>query len=167
LCSDICCHIGTLSIVAGLGGTVGKGEGNGEKGCNNNNNTNDNNYMPYSIAGKQAQQLLTKVQLKLYASFLSLRVVVTTTAEMNDTTTTTTTTTAFCMQHDGEIDVRATYCILAPCHLLQLIDNDNNTTATNTTTDTTPTINPLQCLSIARHIASCQTYESGFGAESQ
>jgi prenyltransferase beta subunit len=48
-----------------------------------------------------------------------------------------------------------------------LIDNDNNTTATNTTTTTTtPTINPLQCLSIARHIASCQTYEGGFGAES-
>ena len=100
--------------------------------------------MPYSIAGKQAQQLLTKVQLKLYASFLSLRVVVTTTAEMNDTTTTTTTT-AFCMQHDGEIDVRATYCILAPCHLLQLIDNDNdnNTTATYTTTTPPPPIQHL------------------------
>ena len=174
-CAPTYAAILALSIVAGLGGTVvvntageGEGEGDGEEGCNDNSNTNDNNYMPYSIAGKQAQQLLTSVRLKLYAFFLSLRVTTTTTtttAVMNDTTTA---TTAFRMQHDGEIDVRATYCILAPCHLLQLIDNDNNTTATTTTTttNTTPAINPLHCLSIARHIASCQTYEGGFGAES-
>ena len=30
---------------------------------------------------------------------------------------------------------------------------------------TTTTTNSLQCISIARHIASCQTYEGGFGAE--
>ena len=120
--------------------------------------------MPYSIAGRKAQQLLTNVRLKLYAFFLSLRVTTTTTttaaaaaaaAVVNDTTTT-----AFRMQHDGEIDVRATYCILAPCYLLQLIDinnesssssssnnNNNDTFTTNAATPPT-TNNPLQCILI-------------------
>jgi len=179
-----------LSIVAGLGGTVilssasaaaavgdrvGKG---GYSSSNNNDNDDNNHYMPYSIAGRKAQQLLTNIRLKLYAFFLSLRVTTTTTttaaaaaAVVNDTTTT-----AFRMQHDGEIDVRATYCILAPCYLLQLIDinnessssnNNNNNNDTFTTNAATPptTNNPLQCISITRHIASCQTYEGGFGAE--
>ena len=54
------------------------------------------------------------------------------------------------MQHDGEIDVRATYCVLACSYLLQPLDG---------------TTNPLQSPSIARHVAACQTYEGGFGAE--
>jgi hypothetical protein len=100
-CAPTYAAILALSIVSGLGGTVvvnttvkGEGKGDGEEG-----NTNDNNYMPYSIAGKQAQKLLTNVRLKLYAFFLSLSVTTTTTtttAVMNDTTTT---TTAFRMQN--------------------------------------------------------------------
>ena len=57
---------------------------------------------------------------------------------------------AFRMQHDGEIDVRATYCVLACSYLLHPIEG---------------TTNPLQSPTIVRHVAACQTYEGGVGAE--
>lgn len=98
---------------------------------------------PFYEPGRMACELLDRKRLQMYAFFLSLREV-----EGNRT--------LFRMQHDGEIDVRAIYCILAPCHLLGLLDDGRDCERNN---------NPLQDLSISRHIAACQTFEGGFGAE--
>ena len=46
----------------------------------------------------------------------------------------------------GEIDVRATYCILTPCHLLGLLDKEEEK-------------DHLLSPSIAQYIASCRTFE--------
>lgn len=50
------------------------------------------------------------------------------------------------MHHDGEVDVRATYCVCAVASLLDILTDD----LTN---------------GMSNHIASCQTYEGGFGGE--
>ena len=51
------------------------------------------------------------------------------------------------MHHDGEVDVRATYCICAVASLLNILTD------------------PLKD-GMMEHIVSCQTYEGGFGGES-
>lgn len=104
---------------------------------------------PYHSAGELAIKLLEKRRLQMYAFFLSLR-------EWGNSSDTGDDAgkderIAFRMQHDGEIDVRASYCLLAPCHLLGLLDNAS--------------VNPLLSPAIPRYIASCQTFEGGFGAE--
>ena len=50
------------------------------------------------------------------------------------------------MHHDGEMDVRASYCVLSIAKLLGLLKSD--------LTD-----------GLADHLISCQTYEGGFGGE--
>jgi protein farnesyltransferase subunit beta len=102
--------------------------------------TMNNSHNPHHEAGKLAMELLNEKRLPLYAFFLTLR-------EHEDEERT-----AFRMHHDGEIDVRASYCILTPCHLLGLLDKEQEK-------------NHLLSPSIARYIASCQTFEGGFGAE--
>mmetsp|Transcript_14851 Transcript_14851/g.35735 ORF Transcript_14851/g.35735 Transcript_14851/m.35735 type:complete len:462 (-) Transcript_14851:91-1476(-) len=115
---------------------------------------------PYREAGRRAMEVLTRRRLQLYAFFLTLR-------EEHEGGQ----RTAFRMQHDGEIDVRASYCILAPCHLMGLLDesNDNNNDtdkgAANSDEGRNTANNPLLSPSIPRYIASCQTFEGGFGAE--
>ncbi|KAL9182472.1 hypothetical protein ACHAXT_013124 [Thalassiosira profunda] len=124
-CAPIYAGVLALSIVAGLGS--GRPDSH-----------------PYRKAGSQALEELTRRRLQLYAFFLTLREQEGQGDELR---------TAFRMQHDGEIDVRAGYCLLAPCYLLGLLEQDGNDH------------NPLRCPSIARSIASCQTFEGGFGAE--
>ena len=102
--------------------------------------TMNKSHNPYHEAGKLAMELLNEKRLPMYAFFLTLR-------EHEDGERI-----AFRMHHDGEIDVRATYCILTPCHLLGLLDKEEEE-------------NHLLSPSIARYIASCQTFEGGFGAE--
>jgi protein farnesyltransferase subunit beta len=53
---------------------------------------------------------------------------------------------SFRMQHDGEIDVRATYCVMAVAKLLHI------------STDTL-TVDAMN------YVSACQTYEGGFGGE--
>jgi protein farnesyltransferase subunit beta len=53
---------------------------------------------------------------------------------------------SFRMQHDGEIDVRATYCVMAVAKLLHIC------------TDTL-TVDAM------KYVSACQTYEGGFGGE--
>ena len=53
----------------------------------------------------------------------------------------------FRMHFDGEIDVRATYCILCCAKLLNVLTHDLNSPLT------------------LRYIQNCQTYEGGFGGE--
>eukprot|EP00551_Chaetoceros_affinis_P005611 CAMPEP_0203673754 /NCGR_PEP_ID=MMETSP0090-20130426/13669_1 /ASSEMBLY_ACC=CAM_ASM_001088 /TAXON_ID=426623 /ORGANISM="Chaetoceros affinis, Strain CCMP159" /LENGTH=485 /DNA_ID=CAMNT_0050539471 /DNA_START=52 /DNA_END=1506 /DNA_ORIENTATION=- len=50
------------------------------------------------------------------------------------------------MHHDGEVDVRATYCICAVASLLNILTEELK-------------------LGAIEHIVSCQTYEGGFGGE--
>jgi protein farnesyltransferase subunit beta len=79
-----------------------------------------------------ALALLDKVRVPLYAWMISLH---------DDKTG------SFRMHHDGEIDVRATYCVISVASLLNLL------TPTLTTEQTT------------RFVGSCQTWEGGFGGE--
>ena len=55
---------------------------------------------------------------------------------------------SFRMHHDGEVDVRATYCLVAVASLLNLLN--------------TPLLNHD---ATAAFVASCQTWEGGFGGE--
>ena len=150
-----------LSIVAGIG-MMTNSQSSSEK---------EEEEHPYHEPGRSAMELLTKIRLRLYAFFLSLRVV--TNTEEDERHDERRTTTAFRMQHDGEIDVRASYCILAPCYLLGLLRNEEECKAEADINDdgdaanaiTTNDYNPLLCPSIPRYIASCQTFEGGFGAE--
>ena len=50
------------------------------------------------------------------------------------------------MHHDGEVDVRATYCVCAVASLLDILTDE----LTN---------------GMSNHVASCQTHEGGFGGE--
>eukprot|EP00986_Skeletonema_menzelii_P006189 scaffold2335_cov135-Skeletonema_menzelii.AAC.2 len=125
-CAPTYAAVLTLCIIAGIG--CGQ-----EAAVNRSQN-------PYHEAGRLAIALLNEKRLPMYAFFLTLR-------EHEDGERI-----AFRMHHDGEIDVRATYCILTPCHLLGLLDKDEEK-------------NHLLSPPIAHYIASCQTYEGGFGAE--
>jgi hypothetical protein len=53
---------------------------------------------------------------------------------------------SFRMQHDGEIDVRATYCVMAVAKLLHICTDTLTVSAMN-------------------YVSACQTYEGGFGGE--
>jgi len=50
------------------------------------------------------------------------------------------------MHHDGEVDVRGTYTVLCIAKLLNILTEE-------------------LCAGVAEYVASCQTYEGGFGAE--
>mmetsp|Transcript_26471 Transcript_26471/g.55939 ORF Transcript_26471/g.55939 Transcript_26471/m.55939 type:complete len:705 (+) Transcript_26471:134-2248(+) len=147
-CATTYAAVLSLCIVASVGSTKDNGQ-----------------HHPYRNAGKLAMELLTRRRLQLYAFFLTLReeqqsMMGLGGKERNNADG----RTAFRMQHDGEIDVRASYCILAPCYLLGLLDNDSDNEKSNDGSSNNYT-NPLLSPSISRHIASCQTFEGGFGAE--
>lgn len=125
-CAPTYAAVLSLCIIAGIG-------------CKQEATMNANRN-PYHEAGKLAMELLVEKRLQMYAFFLTLR-------EHEDGERI-----AFRMHHDGEIDVRATYCILTPCHLLGLLDKEEEK-------------GHLLSPSIAHYIASCQTFEGGFGAE--
>ncbi|KAL3775739.1 hypothetical protein ACHAW5_005894 [Stephanodiscus triporus] len=80
------------------------------------------------------------------------------------TTTTTRRRTAFRMHHDGEVDVRATYCILTSCYLLKLLgrEDDDDGTITIIVRDMPIPSSRRPCHGTS---PSCQTCEGGFGAE--
>jgi protein farnesyltransferase subunit beta len=98
-------------------------------------------------AAVMALALLKRKRLQLYVWFLSLRHTMPRLTTATPTTMTTENTmTGFRMHHDGEIDVRASYCILCMTTLLNL--------TTETLTE-----------GVVEYIAACQTYEGGFGGE--
>jgi protein farnesyltransferase subunit beta len=141
-----------LSIVAGIGMTE---------------QSKSSDDHPYHEPGRLAMELLTKIRLRLYAFFLSLRE-----EFKNDNNKEVEEgeerKTAFRMHHDGEIDVRASYCILTPCYLLGLLNNVcdvDDDDGGGGGADESNDYNPLLSPSIPRYIASCQTFEGGFGAE--
>lgn len=87
-----------------------------------------------SSARQAARDHLASVRPQLYRFFYGLRH-----DGDNDGT-------GFCMHHDGEVDVRGTYTVLAISRLLRI--------------DT-----PELQRGVARYVARCQTYEGGFGGE--
>lgn len=155
-CAPTYAAVLALSIVAGIGladnSSYNVTNDESEIGTNK---INENNRNPYREAGKLALTLLSEKRLPLYAFFLSLRERQGTQDDEEDIRI------AFRMHHDGEIDVRASYCILAPCKLLGLIDETGPTSSEKKIMPS----NPLLAPSIAKHISACQTYEGGFGAE--
>ena len=78
-----------------------------------------------------ALELLTSIRLELYVWIKSL--------QQSDG--------AFVMHHDGERDVRATYCLLAVAKLLGIL---------------TPQLASKEAIEF---VAACQTWEGGFGGE--
>ena len=116
---------------------------------------------PYHEPGERAMGILTQRRLRLYAFFLTLRERHGGGRHDDDSEGDEETRTSFRMQHDGEEDVRAAYCILAPCYLLGLLQDDDQGNAARDGGGG----NPLRSPAISRHIASCQTFEGGFGAE--
>jgi protein farnesyltransferase subunit beta len=63
---------------------------------------------------------------------------------------------SFRMHHDGEMDIRATYCVLTMVKLLNLWLDPNDTT-----NDVSPFLQPA----VVQYIENCQTWEGGFGGE--
>ena len=101
-----------------------------------------------------ALEVLRSKRQKLYAWYLSLRCEVPYLSSSRSTldpdakaTDAKATMTAFRMHHDGEIDVRATYTMMAVASILKF--------------DTPLLASP----SAADFVACCQTYEGGFGGE--
>eukprot|EP00956_Cyclotella_meneghiniana_P011781 scaffold16544_cov26-Cyclotella_meneghiniana.AAC.1 len=154
-CAPSYAAILSLSIIASLGAPSRDDE---------NNIPQSASHHPYHKAGLAALHSLSSKRLQLYAFYVSLRV---NASELYGVTN----STAFRMQHDGEVDVRATYCLLAPCYLLGLLDDENDNDDTHgldtRKCETKKNSNLLTVMAITRHIASCQTFEGGFGAEPQ
>lgn len=67
---------------------------------------------------------------------------------------------SFRMHHDGEIDVRATYCLVCVAKLLNLLDNDNGKG-----NDSNGGPNNFNITAAIDFVARCQTWEGGFGGE--
>jgi len=64
------------------------------------------------------------------------------------------------MHHDGEIDVRASYCILSISQLLHLIPSSPPSSSSSSPNDS------ILCHPrVVHYLASCQTFEGGFGGE--
>ncbi|KAL7472539.1 hypothetical protein ACHAXS_012916 [Conticribra weissflogii] len=189
-CAPTYAAVLALSIVAGVGlkndgyDDDDDDDDDGHSHNNNNNNIhiNQSHPNPYRRPGQLARDLLSQKKLPLYAFFLSLRELQRGTHHdqtNDDDDQTNDERTAFRMHHDGEIDVRASYCLLAPCRLLGLLDDDDDDQVEDerdTTPQTTTTHHhhrhprrrqhhPLLAPSIVRHISACQTHEGGFGAE--
>jgi len=165
-CAPTYAAVLALSIVTGIGlADNSSGKVRNDESEISTNKINQNNRNPYREAGELALNLLSEKRLPLYAFFLSLRERQGTHDDEEDERI------AFRMHHDGEIDVRASYCILAPCKLLGLIDETAPTSSekkiNHAKGDTSSIIssNPLLAPSIAKHISACQTHEGGFGAE--
>jgi protein farnesyltransferase subunit beta len=80
-----------------------------------------------------AFDLLQSIRLELYAWLASLQLL----------------DGSFCMNHDQEVDVRATYCVLACLQLLGLHSNQSS----------------IDSVKAADYLQTCQTWEGGFAAE--
>lgn len=104
-----------------------------------------------AASSAMALDLLRSKRQRLYSWYLSLRHKMRLLTVASNTSNTNSSErdfmTAYRMHHDGEIDVRATYTMLAVAHLLN-IDSPL-----------------LFSASAADFVTSCQTYEGGFGGE--
>ncbi|KAL7529674.1 hypothetical protein ACHAWF_003078 [Thalassiosira exigua] len=122
---------------------------------------------PYHRAGTSALELLARRRLGMHAHFLTLREPQGVVGDGGEEDRT-----AFRMQHDGEVDVRASYCLLAPCFLLGLLGDEGGGGETEGTDDGAVGTDagragrsPMASPAAIHHISACQTFEEGFGAE--
>ena len=99
----------------------------------------------YSQVKNDAFNLLMKKRMHLQKWFLSLRYEYADDDGINDGFSYSSPC-GFRMHHDGEVDVRASYCICSVAHLLHILSPD-------------------LYQGMMEHILQCQTYEGGFGAE--
>jgi protein farnesyltransferase subunit beta len=102
----------------------------------------------------RARRILSEIRIPLYRWMVSLQVP---------------STGGYRMQHDGEVDVRATYTIACCSKLLGLLETPTNT-KTNTASTTIPTTTKKTFTALGRplvidFVKSCQTYEGGMGGE--
>jgi len=112
----------------------------------------------YSV---RAMELLESVRIPLYRWIVSLQEPLT--AERHAG--------GFRMHHDGEVDVRATYCVMTVSALLGFIPSSSPSSSptssstpptTSTETDQSITINHRSAID---YVVRCQTYEGGLGGE--
>jgi protein farnesyltransferase subunit beta len=94
----------------------------------------------YSTAAKLALDLLKRKRDSLLKWFLSLRYERAGDNEKGSMVC------GYRMQHDGEVDVRATYCICSVSSLLNILTSDLMD-------------------GMMEHVVECQTFEGGFGGE--
>ena len=153
-CAPTYAAVLSLSVVASLGSY-----------------SNNSPEHPYYHAGQAALSLLSRTRLQMYAFFVSLRI------DASELYGEKQQSTAFRMHYDGEVDVRAGYCLLAPAFLLGLLNDrnvetniddicdQNNVTPSQSTSIIQQNNSLLTVPAIAQHIATCQTYEGGFAAE--
>lgn len=94
-------------------------------------------YPEHKTFVRQAREFLKAIREPLLAWMMSLRE-----AQVIDGTE----GVAMRMHHDGEMDVRASYCVVAVAKLLGILQ-------------------PKLSQGLAQYLVSCQTYEGGFGGE--
>eukprot|EP00531_Pseudo-nitzschia_arenysensis_P001390 CAMPEP_0116145628 /NCGR_PEP_ID=MMETSP0329-20121206/16705_1 /TAXON_ID=697910 /ORGANISM="Pseudo-nitzschia arenysensis, Strain B593" /LENGTH=529 /DNA_ID=CAMNT_0003641267 /DNA_START=1 /DNA_END=1590 /DNA_ORIENTATION=- len=99
-------------------------------------NDDDKDYESLHYS-KRARKLLSEIRIPLYRWMVSLQVPE---------------TGGYRMQHDGEVDVRATYTIACCSKLLGLLEDSKNFTV-------------LGRPKVIDFVRSCQTYEGGMGGE--
>ena len=112
----------------------------------------DNENRSYSSLhySDRARRILSEIRIPLYRWMVSLQVP---------------STGGYRMQHDGEVDVRATYTIACCSKLLGLLETP---TKTNTTSPPSPAKKNFTVLGrplVIDFVKSCQTYEGGMGGE--
>ena len=94
---------------------------------------------------QRARIMLSEIRIPLYRWMASLQVP---------------TTGGYRMQHDGEVDVRATYTIACCSKLLGLLEKPNTAEA-----NSAPNFTVLGRPKVINFVKSCQTYEGGMGGE--
>lgn len=97
-----------------------------------------------------ALELLTEIRPSLYPWFVSLH---------------TSSTGSFRMHADGEIDVRASYCVVAVAQLLNLLSGCCSTPNSPPTASTAKATTSVLTHKTADYVVQCQTWEGGFGGE--
>lgn len=102
---------------------------NGGGGDSDDTHSEDYRNLHYS---ERAKTILREIRIPLYRWMVSLQ----------------TDSGGYRMQHDGEVDVRATYTIVCCSKLLKFLDGSR-----------------LQTTRVVDYVRSCQTYEGGMGGE--
>ena len=126
--------------------------GDANENENDENESNDDyESLHYS---QRARRMLSELRIPLYRWMTSLQVP---------------STGGYRMQHDGEVDVRATYTIACCSKLLGLLNRTSSSSSNSTNGNETNHLqSPFTVLGrprVIEFVKSCQTYEGGMGGE--
>jgi protein farnesyltransferase subunit beta len=136
-----------LCVLATSGNSTPEG-GSDENTGSDVMNEPDDEYASLHYSDR-AKRVLSEIRIPLYRWMVSLQV--------PDTG-------GYRMQHDGEVDVRATYTIACCSKLLGLLEHQPATTTT-TSQSTGGGFTVLGRPLVINFVQSCQTYEGGMGGE--